>query len=143
MKKKVFLGFIVTFLALVVLDNLGDAVLFKSSMASLSNMMRPKAEMQENMLIILVSFLVFAFCFSWIFSKGYQGKGIFEGIRYGVAVGLMFNVPHFYINYAMMPFPLSFTLPVFLYWMLIFVISGILVAWVFGMKSKDQAQAQA
>ena len=141
MKKKIALGFIVTFIALAVLDILGDTVLFKSSMASLSNMMRPKAEVEANTWILLVSFLVFAYFFSWIFSKGYEGKGILEGIRYGVAVGLMFNVPYFFTYYAMFPFPLSFTLPLFLYWMLIFVILGILVAWVFGMKSKDQAQA--
>ncbi len=139
MKKKISLGFIVTFIALTVLDNLGDALLFKSSMASLSNMMRPKGEMEANTWIILVSFLIFAYFFSWIFSKGYQGKGILEGIRYGVAVGLMFNVPYFFAYYAMMPFPLSLTLQLFLYWMLIFVILGTLVAWVFGMKPKEQA----
>ena len=140
MKKKMLLGFIVTFLALTVLDNLGDALLFKSSMASLSNMMRPKGEVVANTWILLVSFVVFAYFFSWIFSKGYEGKGILEGIRYGLAVGLMFNVPYFFTQYAMFPFPLSFTLPVFLYWMLIFAILGILVAWIFGMKPKDQVQ---
>ena len=141
MKKKISLGFIVTFLTLTVLDNLGDAVLFKSSIASLSNIMRPKGDVEANTWILLVSFLIFAYFFTWIFSKGYQGKGILEGIRYGVAVGFMFNVPYFFTYYAMMPFPLSFTLPVFLYWMLIFIILGILVAWVFGMKSKDQVQS--
>ncbi len=141
MNKKVWLGFIVTFVAFAALDAFGDNVVLKSGMMSISNMLRPQAELEANVWIFLVSFAVFAYFFSWIFSKGYEGKGILEGIRYGAAVGLMFNVPFFFIYYAWMPFPFSFMLAGFLYWMLIFVVLGMLVAWVFGMKPKGQAQA--
>ena len=50
---------------------------------------------------------MFPFIFTFIFLKGYDNKGIGEGIRYGILIWLLF-IPNNLIFYAVMP--LSFTL---------------------------------
>jgi hypothetical protein len=137
--KTVWMGFIATFIALAALDTFGNMVLFKSSMAAMSNIMRPEAEMMSKFWIIFVTYAFFCLPFSWIFSKGYENKGIMEGLRYGLAVGLMFQIPFSYGMYVFIPIPYSFALQSFLYGTFEVVVLGIILSWVFGMKPKGQA----
>lgn len=42
--------------------------------------------------------------FTWIFAMGYEGKGIKEGMRFGLWIGLLM-VSTTFIHYAVMPLP--------------------------------------
>ena len=139
--KKVWMGAIGVFLGFVALEALGNFVVLKSTMDSIKNLMRPEAELNAKMWILFVTYAFFAYFFSWIFSKGYEGKGMMEGIRFGLAIGLMFQLSFSYSLYVYMPFPYSFALSTFLYGMVEMVVLGIIVAWIFGMKPSVQAAA--
>ena len=72
--------------------------------------------------------LVYAFLFTLIFSKGYEAKGIGEGFRYGLWMGLILSVPSGFDNYAVFPFPLSLIIGQILIGLVSVLVSGLIVA---------------
>jgi hypothetical protein len=96
--------------------------------------MRPEGEMK--LWILPVTGLFFSFLFTFIFSKGFEGKGLLEGTRYGLYIGLMVALPMAYGAYAMMPIPYSLALQWFIYGTLEFMIAGIVLALIFRTKEE-------
>jgi hypothetical protein len=135
--KTVWMGFVAVYIVLAACESVINMVLLKSDWQSIASLMRPEAEMK--VWVYFVSYLFLAYSFSWIFSKGYEAKGIMEGVRYGLAVAFMLVLPWSYGMYASMPVPYSLTLKLFLYGTVEMVIAGVVVAWVFGMKPKASA----
>ena len=134
MNKKVWIGAVAAYVSFAVLDWLVNGVLLQSAYKETASLWRPEGEMK--MWIPFVTNAVFAYFFSFIFSKGYEGKGIAEGIRYGLYIGLMFSIPMAYGSYAFMPIPYSLALQWFIYGTIEMIIAGVVVAWVYGMKPK-------
>lgn len=66
------------------------------------NLWRSKEECKW--IAMLAGQMIFPLMFTYIFTKGYENKGIPEGIRYGVLIGLLF-LPSNLIFYAVMPLP--------------------------------------
>jgi hypothetical protein len=99
-----------------------------------SKIMRPESEMNSMMWIYYVVYIIQAFFFTFIFSKGYEGKGIIEGVRYGLYMGLLMATPMAYASYAMYPMPYSLALQWFIYGMIQYIILGILIALVYKKK---------
>jgi hypothetical protein len=96
---------------------------------ALENVWRP--DMMQKMWIIYVTSLVFSFLFVYIFSKGYEGKGIFEGVRYGLIIGLLMNVVGMFNQYAVYPIPIGLIIQWFIYGVIQFIICGIVAAALF------------
>lgn len=96
--------------------------------------MRPETEMMGMMWIYYVVYLISSFVITLIFSKGYEGKGIAEGMRYGLYIGLLLATPMAYASYAMYPMPYSLSLQWFIYGMIEYVIIGIVLSMVYGKK---------
>lgn len=67
---------------------------------------RSEEEMQNYFLFLLLGQLLIAKYFTFIFAKGYQGKGIMEGVRFGLLMGL-FSCGALFIQYATTPIPSS------------------------------------
>jgi hypothetical protein len=53
--------------------------------------------------------------FTYIFTKGYQGRGIMEGLRFGLVIGLFVSIPMAYGTYMIIPVPYYLALEWFLY----------------------------
>jgi len=70
---------------------------------------RPEAEMQDRFILLIGGQLLIAVMFCWIFAKGHEGRGIMEGVRYGVYIALLFAGPHL-IMHAVAPYPTELTL---------------------------------
>ena len=49
--------------------------------------------------------LIFAIMFCFIFAKGYEGKGIAEGLRYGLYIGLLMDAPLLFTYLAYFDYP--------------------------------------
>ena len=79
--------------------------------------------------------LIGSFFFTFIFSKGYEGKGIAEGVRYGLYIGIWMSMGMAYGTYSMVAIPYSLALQWFLYGVVEYVIGGIILALVFGKKA--------
>jgi hypothetical protein len=137
MRKKLWIGFAVVFVLVFALDFVVNTYLMMSEYEATSSLWRRPEEMK--MAVIIIAQLFFSLFFTLIFAKGYEGKGIMEGVRYGVYVALMMQVPAAYMTYATMPVPYSLALKWFLYGTVEYVIYGIALSYVFGMKEKATA----
>ena len=137
MNKKVWLGFVAVFIVLEVLMLLIDGVLLAGTYNSIQNVWRP--DMNSKMWIFHVVNIFTAFFFSFIFSKGYEKKGVMEGVRYGFYIGVWMSVPAAYATYAMIAIPYSLALQWFIYGVIEYIIAGIVLALVFKEKPKTAA----
>ena len=141
MNKKVLLGWVAAFVTLMVLDFVIHGVLLASTYESLASLWRP--DMNDKMWIMWVVSLIGSFFFAFIFSKGYENKGIAEGLRYGLYIGIWIGSGFAYGTYAMIAIPYSLALQWFIYSIIEFVIAGAVLALVFGMKGKESAKAES
>lgn len=135
--KKVWIGFIVVFILMVICSYIVNTLILGSTYMSLQNVWRP--DMEAKMWIFFLVMLFQAFFFSFIFSKGYEGKGIAEGVRYGLYIGIWMSVAAAYATYAMIAIPYSLALQWFIYGVIEYVIYGIALALVFGKKAQAVA----
>ncbi len=141
MNKKFWIAFVAVFVAFFVLDFIVNGVLMQSTYKSesVAKLMRPEADFK--MWLIIVVDACIAFFMTLIFSKGYEGKGIAEGARYGLYVGLLMAIPMAYGTYAAMPIPYYMALQWFLYGTVQFVITGCILAAVWGKQAVVQKVA--
>jgi hypothetical protein len=137
MNKKVLPGFIAAFITLEVLDFIVHGVILGSTYASMT-VWRP--DMMSKMWITHIITLIGSFFFAFIFSKGYENKGIGEGLRYGLYIGIWMSVGMAYGTYAMIAIPYSLALEWFLFGIVEYVIAGAVLAMVFGMKPKTESK---
>jgi hypothetical protein len=70
---------------------------------ALSHVWRPEAEMMSKMWIMFLTSAVWTVLFCYIFTRGYENKGVMEGVRYGLMIGLFIGIPFSYESYAIYP----------------------------------------
>jgi len=132
MNKKVWVGAIAVFVVVFVVEYIVNNFLMMSVYQQTASLWRPPEEMKFGVMIIC--WLFFSFFFTFIFSKGYEGKGIMEGVRYGFYVAMMMVVPVAYMTYATMPVPYALSLQWFIYGTVEDILAGVVLALVFGKK---------
>jgi ABC-type multidrug transport system permease subunit len=85
---------------------------------------RPLAQMNSYWWVMFITWAVFSFFFTFIFAKGYEGRGLGEGIRYGIIITF------FYYYVAAFDQFVSYPIPYALVW--IWIVAGIIQALIFG-----------
>lgn len=130
MNKKVWTGAIAVFVTVIVLDSLVNLFLLRPEYETTRHLWR--AAQDVNMALLIVCYAVQAFFFSFIFSKGYEGKGAAEGLRFGLYISFLMVLPFAYMSYATMPIPYMLSLKYFIFGTMTWVIAGVIVALVFG-----------
>jgi len=94
MKNKTFwIGFVVVFIVMQAIGFLIHAVMLDETYQALAASFRPKDVMDSMMPIMIASGTVVLFLFCYIFTKGREGKGVIEGVRYGALMGLFMAFP--------------------------------------------------
>ena len=124
--KRFILATLAVFIAGMILDYLVHMVILKGAYEALASIWR--TDMNSLMWLMYVGSLIFAFLFIYIFIKGYEGKGIMEGVRYGLIIGLFFLIPSAFGQYATYPIPFSLAIQWFVYGLIEFIIFGIIAA---------------
>ena len=94
---------------------------------SLASIFRPEAEMMDMMWIMTVGSALVMLLFCYIFTQGYQGKGVAEGVRYGALMGLFISIP-VVDQYVVYPLPGDLAVNWFLTGVIGFIISGAIFA---------------
>ncbi len=84
-----------------------------------------------NLGLIYLVAAIWSLLFTYIFTKGYEGKGPMEGIRYGLLVGLLISVPMAFATYAVQPITLSMAMAWFVYGTIQVVACGLAAALVY------------
>ena len=132
MNKKLWVSFIAVYVGMIVTNLAIHRGLLASTYHTeeVARLMRPEAEAKTW--IYFVTSAIISFFFTLIFSKGYEGKGMGEGLRYGLYVGLLMATPMAYDSYASYPLPYSLALQWFIYGTIQYLILGAIVAMVYG-----------
>jgi hypothetical protein len=138
--KNFFIAFIVIYIVGGLLNYLIHGVLLMETYTSITDVWRPQAEMDKYMWIQWVTPLFLTFFFIYIFAKGYEGKGIIEGLRYGLIIWAFMSIPTIYGQFMVYPIPYSLVLKWVVSDLVVFLILGLLVSILYkpaGIKAKD------
>jgi ABC-type multidrug transport system permease subunit len=135
--KKLWIAFVLVFVAYLATNMLIHTVILGDTYLKpeVQNSMRPEAEMGKYFWVRIVTMLVFSFFFTYIFAKGYEGKGLMEGVRYGIIMTLFIFFAGSFDQFVTYP------IPYFLVWYWIIaglaqsVLMGIIAALVYKPKS--------
>lgn len=137
MNKKVGIGALVVFVIIGVFGYIIHGLLLSAEYEATASLWRPMAEMK--MWIFYVGYVFIAYFFTLVFSKGYEGKGLMEGVRYGTYIAMIVSLPAAYGMYGMMEVPYSLALKWFLGGWVEFILCGIALTFVFGSKKEAAA----
>lgn len=131
--KKLIIAVLAVFVLLEVTGYLIHSVLLSSTYMeeTISKAFRPMAEMDAMMWRMMVADFVFSFFFVFIFIKGYQNKGIMEGVRYGVYIALFMNFSASVAQNVVYPIPFSLALQWFIYGSIQMLLIGVVTAFIY------------
>lgn len=136
--KKLLIGFVAVFVTLEVLDGIIHGGILMSTYTAMQSTWRP--DMMNKLWILHFVRIVTAFFFTYVFSKGYEGKGIMEGLRYGFYLGMIVSSGFAFGSYSMFAINKGLALQWFFYSLIEYLIAGVVVSLVFG---KKEAAAKA
>lgn len=129
MKNRTFwIGFVVVYIVAQALGFLVHNVLLGETYRSLASLWRPEQQMMDMMWIMFLTSAVYLFAFCYIFTFGYQARGVMEGVRYGFLMGLFINVPMAFDSYVLYPMPVSLAITWFVAGMITLMILGAIFA---------------
>jgi len=131
--KKFWVAFVVIFIVLEILGYLVHGVLLGDTYQSegIKEVFRSMEEMDSRWWIMILTDLIWVYFFTFFFVKGYENKGIMEGVRYGAYMGIFVSLVFSYQNYVVLPIPYSLALQWFIYGFVISVILGVIAALIY------------
>lgn len=124
--KRFVIASVVVFVAIQVMEFIVNNIIMMGQYESLKNLWRP--DMASKMWIMYLVGVLVAFLFTYIFIKGREGKGLAEGIRYGIIIWLFVAVPMSLWFWVMLPVPFKMSLWWMIFSLIEYIVAGILVA---------------
>ena len=97
--------------------------------------LRPEEEMNKFSWVRFVTMAVFAFFFTFIFAKGYERKGIMEGVRYGIYIAIFTFFVSSFDQFIVYPIPYSAVW----YWIIAGLIQSVLMGIIAALVYKSKA----
>lgn len=128
--KKFWITLIAVFVVMEILNYLIHGVMLAGTYASepLKSLFRSKEEMDGLMWIMILMDAIWAYFFCFFFAKGYENKGIGEGLRYGLYIGLFWSLIYAYSSYAIYPLTYGIVLQWFIYGLIVSLILGVVAS---------------
>ena len=126
--KRFVLACVGVYLVYQVLSFIINMVILGDTYQALASVWRPEAEMLSKMWIMYLTSAVWTVLFCYIFTRGYENKGVMEGVRYGLLMGLLIGIPFSYESYAVYPITLGLAHAWVLATVFIAVVSGAVLA---------------
>ncbi|MFH1017221.1 MAG: hypothetical protein V1798_03440 [Pseudomonadota bacterium] len=124
--KRFLIAAVAVFIVGQFLEYLLHGVFLRSLYESTQSIWRP--DMMDKMWMFRLSGLITSFLLTYIFVKGYEGKGLGEGLRFGMVLGLFVSVPMALCTYAMIAIPPALAVGWFLGGFIGTVILGLVLA---------------
>ena len=121
------LGSIVVFVFFVVIEWIFHGAIMRGWYDQNPELLRPDAG-GIYMFWMLLGFLILAFGYCFIFTKGYENKGIGEGFRYGLYIGVTFSVSASLIEFSVFPFPAKWIIGWIIGYVIIMILAGMIFA---------------
>jgi hypothetical protein len=130
--KRMIIASILVFAAFQIMDYVIHGIILSPTYRVLASVWRP--DMMSKMWIMTISSFVMSVLFVYIFIKGYENKGVMEGVRYGIIIGLFMNVIGMFSQYVMYPIPFGLSVKWFIYGTIEFIVCGVIAALVYKTK---------
>jgi hypothetical protein len=131
---KFFVGSLVVWFFLSFFEWLTQGVLLTDMLAELPLTFRTTVEMEGLMPWMFFGYLIMALGFCYIFTKGYEGKGVAEGMRFGFWVGITFGLGGMFVMYAVFPYSLGSVVAMSIAYIVEFILAGTILAAIYGKK---------
>ncbi len=127
--KRFLFASLVVFVAVQAMEFVISNVFMRTATESLKALWRPN--MSSKMWAMYLAGALVSLMFVYIFAKGREGKGVAEGVRYGIVIWLFFNVPMNVSMWVMLPISYTIIIQWILFGLLEMLIAGILVALIY------------
>lgn len=102
--KRFFLAWIVVFAFIFLFEFAFHGTIMKAMYEQTAGLWRNEANMRHLFPWAVMGQFLMAGIFCYIFTKGYEGKGTIEGLRYGLLIGILF-APENLILHTVAPYP--------------------------------------
>ena len=140
--KTFWIGFIVVYIVWQVIAFVVHGVMLADTYANMWQVFRPQSEIDSMVWVMFVSSALYLLLFCYIFTKGYEGKGVGEGLRFGLLMGLFLAIPSAFDQYAIYPISLNIAVIWFVSGVISFMIAGAVFAAIYK-PSEDTAHSLA
>ncbi len=136
--KRFVLSFVVILFLYKVSANFIEHVIMDNAyfVVEVSDHFRTLKEMQDKNWIVLITDVVWTFLFTYIFVKGYEDKGVMEGMRFGFIIGMFYPFVMAYRAFVLFPIPYSIPFQWFFYGLIQCVILGFVASLLY--KPKEE-----
>jgi len=124
--KRFLMASLSVFVVTRAISYLADVVFLNKDYESMQSFWRE--DTVSKIWLAYVMALLISVLFTYIFTKGREGKGIPEGIRYGIVIWLFAIVPIYHTLWVFVPISYALILRWTLFGLLQTVVAGILVA---------------
>jgi len=124
--KRFLAGGLAIFIIFGICDFIIHNLILQKVYMSMTNVWRP--DMMSLMWIMYVTSFIFSFLVMFVFVKGYEGRGILEGVRFGIIIGLITTGAGAFYQYVVYPLPFSLIIQWFGYGLVEFIFAGIAAA---------------
>jgi len=131
--KKLLLAALFVLVAQVVLDYIFHTLILGTSYSAFmqSGLFRPENEMTSFCWVRIITYLVFSFFFVLIFVKGYENRGLMEGIRYGIYMAIFIGFVMSFNTFVLFGLPYWLTWAWIVIYFIEFILMGIIAALVY------------
>lgn len=130
--KRLLLAALAVFVSFQILDYVIHMIILSADYEAIASVWR--TNMMDMMWIMYISGIILSLLFVYIFTKGYQGKGIMEGIRYGLLIGVLMMVVGSLNQYVIYPVPIELAIKWIIFGLIEFMIAGIITALIYKPK---------
>lgn len=111
------------FLIFQICDFIIHRFLIWNQFTSLSNIWR--SDVMSHMWIMYAGSFIFSYLMMYIFIKGFEDRGVLEGVRFGILFGTVTAGMAALYQYILYPLPLALAVQWFCYQLVKFIIAGI------------------
>ena len=137
--KRFVAGSLLVFIFIFFFEFFLHGFLLEDTYKGIPQLMRSEEEMLKRFQWIVAGEFLMSVIFCFIFAKGYENRGIGEGVRFGILVGVGFGVSEVLIQYAVHPFPNNLIVS----WLIGYPIEMILAGCIIAAVYKGPAAAEA
>ena len=134
--KRLGLATLAVFVVLSLVDGVFHGLMMADTYQAMQSVWRP--DMAGKMWLMNVLTLFFAFMFVYIFTRGYEGKGLLEGVRYGILISLLTGVTGMFNQYVVYPIPLWLAWAWFGYIVVELILAGLVAAAIYRPADKKK-----
>jgi hypothetical protein len=131
MNKKFLIAWIVVFVLWMIGGIVVHGTLLNADYQAMGTM-RPEAEQQSMMGLMLLAHAILAGGFVWVYARGVENKPwLGQGLRFGLAIACIAVIPTYLIYYVVLPTPSAVAAKQIVFDTILTLILGGVVAWLY------------